>query len=103
MPKTAAEKPAQTKTSPYDVAEHLRTPGEMAAYLVAWFEEAPDDATGIARALGDIVRAKQMAKGPRQERAPLGEALSVGTPVLSFVRDHRLATVDRRRPSSDAR
>jgi len=50
----------KTKTSPYDVAEHLRTPEEMAAYLDAWFEEAPDDAAGIARALGDIARAKGM-------------------------------------------
>jgi hypothetical protein len=31
---------------------------EMGAYLDAWFEEAPDDAAGIARALGDIERAK---------------------------------------------
>ena len=58
MPKTAAKKPMKTKTSPYDVAEHLRTPEEMAAYLDAWFEKAPDDAAGIARALGDIARAK---------------------------------------------
>jgi DNA-binding phage protein len=33
MPKTAAKRATQTKTSPYDVAEHLRTPEEMAAYL----------------------------------------------------------------------
>jgi hypothetical protein len=37
---------------PYDVAEHLRTPEEMAAYLDAWLEEAPDDVAGLARALG---------------------------------------------------
>ena len=43
---------------PYDVAEHLRTPEEMAAYLDAWLEEAPDDVGGLARALGDIARAK---------------------------------------------
>jgi len=48
---------AKTKTVAYDVAEQLRTPEEMAAYLNAWFEEAPDDAIGIARALGDIARA----------------------------------------------
>ena len=42
----------KTTTTPYDVAEHLRTPQEMAAYLDAWFDEAPDDAGGIARALG---------------------------------------------------
>lgn len=41
---------------PYDVAAHLRTPEEMAAYLDALLEEAPDDAEGNARALGDIAR-----------------------------------------------
>jgi DNA-binding phage protein len=39
----------KVKTSTYDVAEHLRTPEEMAAYLDAWLEEAPDDVSGIAR------------------------------------------------------
>ena len=37
-------------TVAYDVSEQLRTPEEMAAYLDAWLEEAPEDATGIARA-----------------------------------------------------
>jgi len=69
MPKTAAKKPTKTKTTPYDVAEHLRTPEEMAAYLDAWFEEAPDDAAGIARALGDIARAKGMPQRLRAEEA----------------------------------
>jgi hypothetical protein len=40
----------KTTTTPYDVAEHLRTSERMAAYLDAWFDEAPDDAGGIARA-----------------------------------------------------
>ncbi len=31
---------AKTKTTKYDVAEHLRTPEEMAAYLEACLEEA---------------------------------------------------------------
>jgi DNA-binding phage protein len=35
-------------TSPYDVAEHLRTPEEMAAYLEACIEEADGDAAFIA-------------------------------------------------------
>ena len=60
MRKTIPKKAARTKTIPYDVAAQLRTPEEMAAYLDAWLEEAPDDATGIARALGDIARAKGM-------------------------------------------
>lgn len=54
------------RTMPYDVAQHLRTPEEMAAYLDAWLDEAPDDAAGIARALGDIARAKGMAQVARE-------------------------------------
>jgi probable addiction module antidote protein len=48
-------------TSRYDVAEHLRTPEEMAAYLEACLEEADGDAAFVAKALGDIARAKGMA------------------------------------------
>ena len=50
----------KTRTSPYDVAEQLRTSEEMVAYLDAWLEDAPDDANGIARALSDIERATQL-------------------------------------------
>ena len=53
---------AKTKTTRYDVAEHLRTPREMAAYLQACMEEACGDASFIAKALGDIARAKGMAQ-----------------------------------------
>ncbi|MDA8418359.1 MAG: putative addiction module antidote protein, partial [Desulfobacteraceae bacterium] len=49
-------------TTRYDVAEHLRTPEEMAAYLEACMEEANGDASFIAKALGDIARAKGMAQ-----------------------------------------
>ena len=52
----------RTVTSPYDVAEHLRTPEEMAAYLEACMEEADGDAAFIAKALGDIARAKGMSQ-----------------------------------------
>ncbi len=52
----------KTVTSPYDVAEHLRTPEEMAAYLEASMEEADGDAAFIAKALGDIARARGMAQ-----------------------------------------
>jgi probable addiction module antidote protein len=89
MPKTAAKKLAKTKTTPYDVAEHLRTPEEMAAYLDAWFEEAPDNAAGIARALGDIARAKgmtQVAKDAGLSRESLYRALSAdGNPSFATV------------------
>lgn len=72
---------AKPKTTAYDVAEHLRTPEEMAAYLDAWLEEAPDDISGIARALGDIARAKgmsQVAKEAGLSRESLYRALSEG-------------------------
>ena len=62
MSKSSTKAPAQTKTVPYDVAEQLRTPEEMAAYLNAWLAEATDDTSGIARALGDIARAKGMSQ-----------------------------------------
>jgi len=56
MLKTAVKKSIKSKITPYDVAQHLRTPEERAAYLDAWLEEAPDDTAGIAKALGDILR-----------------------------------------------
>jgi probable addiction module antidote protein len=70
---------AKTKTSKYDVAEHLRTPEEMAAYLEACMEEADGDATFIAKALGDIARAKGMSQVARDaglSRESLYKALS---------------------------
>lgn len=89
MAKPALRKSEKTKTVPYDVAEQLRTPEEMAAYLDAWLEEAPDDASGIARALGDIARAKGMslvAKEAGLSRESLYRALSEnGNPSFSTV------------------
>jgi len=70
---------AKTKTSKYDVAEHLRTPEEMAAYLEACLEEANGDAAFIAKALGDIARAKgmtQVARDAGLSRESLYKALS---------------------------
>lgn len=66
-------------TTRYDVAEHLRTPEEMAAYLEASFEEAGGDAALIAKALGDIARAKGMTQIAREtglSRESLYKALS---------------------------
>ena len=87
MPKIETKKP--TKTTQYDVAEHLRTPEEMAAYLDAWLEEAPDDAAGISKALGNIARAKgmtQVAKDAGLSRESLYRALSAdGNPSFSTV------------------
>jgi probable addiction module antidote protein len=77
----ARKKPRNSKSSPYDVAEHLRSPEEMAAYLDAWLDGAADDVSGIARALGDIARAKgmsQVAKATGLSRESLYRALSEG-------------------------
>lgn len=70
---------AKTKTTRYDVAEHLRTPEEMAAYLEACMEDAQGDTAFIARALGNITRAKGMSQVARDaglSRESLYKALS---------------------------
>jgi probable addiction module antidote protein len=89
MPKASNKASAKTKTVPYGVAEQLRTPEEMAAYLDAWLAEAPDDAAGIARALGDIARAKGMSQVARDaglSRESLYKALSEnGNPSFATV------------------
>jgi len=89
MAKTSAKAAPKTKTVPYDVAEQLRTPEEMAAYLDAWLAEAPEDAAGLARALGDIARAKgmtQVARDAGLSRESLYKALSEnGNPSFATV------------------
>lgn len=93
MPKTTRTKPVKrqraTPTTPYDVADYLSSPEDMAAYLDAWLTEAPDDATGIARALGDIARAKgmtQVAKDAGLSRESLYRALGPeGNPSFATV------------------
>lgn len=70
---------SKTATTRYDVAEHLRTPEEMAAYLEACIAESDGDAAFIAKALGDIARARGMARVAREAgllRESLYKALS---------------------------
>lgn len=67
------------KTTKYDVAEYLNTPEEMAAYLEACLEEANGDAAFVAKALGNIARAKGMTEVARDagvSRESLYKALS---------------------------
>ena len=79
----------RTVTTRYDVAEHLRTPREMAAYLEACFEEADGDAAFIAKALGDVARAKGMSQVARDaglSRESLYKALGEnGNPTFATV------------------
>lgn len=66
-------------TTPYDVADYLRSPEERAAYLEACIEESGGDAAFIAKALGDIARAKgmtQVAQDAGLSRESLYKALS---------------------------
>jgi probable addiction module antidote protein len=68
-----------TRTTRYDVAEHLRNEDEMLLYIEAAFEEAGDDAAFIARALGDVARAHGMTAVARDaglSRESLYKALS---------------------------
>ena len=63
----------------WDSAEHLKTSEEMALYLEACFQEAGDDAAFIAKALGNIARAKgmsQLAQETGMGRESLYKALS---------------------------
>lgn len=69
----------KTKTKKFDIAEHLRTPEEMVGYLEACLEEANGDAAFIAKAIGDIARAKGMTEIARDaclSRESLYKALS---------------------------
>lgn len=79
-------KPLLTK---WDSAEHLKTPEDMAMYLEACFEEAGDDAAFIAKALGNIARAKgmsQLAHDTGLGRESLYKALSgQGNPSFATI------------------
>jgi probable addiction module antidote protein len=69
----------KTRSTPYDVADYLNSPEDCAAYLNACFEEADGDAAFIARALGDIARARgmtQVAQDAGLSRESLYKALS---------------------------
>jgi len=69
----------KVKTTRYDSAEYLETPEDMAAYLEACLEDANGDAAFIAKALGNIARAKgmtQVARDAGLSRESLYKALS---------------------------
>jgi probable addiction module antidote protein len=70
---------AKTKTTPYDLAEHLRTPEERAAYLQATLEDCNGDVQEVMQALGDIARSEGMTHVARESglsRESLYKALS---------------------------
>lgn len=77
------------KLKKWDSAEHLKTEEDMALYLEACLEEAGDDAAFIAKALGNIARAKGMAQLARDTgmgRESLYKALSgKGNPSFATI------------------
>ena len=77
------------KLRKWDTAEHLKIEEEMALYLEACLEEAGDAAAFIAKALGDIARAKgmtQLAKETGLGRESLYKALSgEGNPSFATI------------------
>lgn len=50
-----------TKTTRYDVAQHLRSAEEMALYLEARLAEASGDTAFFVKALGNVARAEAAA------------------------------------------
>ncbi len=74
-------------TRAWDVAEHLETEADMAAYLDAALEDG--DAALVVTALGDIARAKGMSQIARDAglgRESLYKALSTtGNPEFSTI------------------
>ena len=80
---------AALKLTKWDSAEHLKNEEDIALYLEACFNEAGDDAAFIAKALGEVARARgmtQLAKDTGLGRESLYKALSgEGNPSFSTV------------------
>lgn len=78
--RTAAKLPAGYRR--WDAANYLKTEEDMAAYLEAAMEEAPDDPGYITAVLNDIARARgimKLANDAGMTRAGLYKALAPGS------------------------
>ena len=77
------------KFSRYDTADYLKTEDDIAAYMQAVMEEGSDDPAYVARALGIVVRARnlsQLARDVGMSRQGLVKALSPeGNPSFATV------------------
>jgi probable addiction module antidote protein len=84
-----ATKKAKEPLHTFDAARFLKNEEEIAAYLEACLEEAPDDAAYIAGAIGAVARARsmlQLARDTGLGRESLYKALSPhGNPSLGTV------------------
>ena len=83
------KKRVKEKFTRYDTADYLKSDEDIVAYLEACMDEAGDDPTFIAVALGNIARAHgmvQLAKKTGLTREGLYKALSAdGNPSLGTV------------------
>jgi probable addiction module antidote protein len=77
------------KTAPWNIQDHLNSPEECALYLQAVLAEAGDDPSFVAKALGDVARARGMTQIAREAgvtREGLYKALSEdGNPSFATV------------------
>jgi probable addiction module antidote protein len=79
----------KVKTSPFDAADYINTPEDVAAFLQAAFDEAfeANDPGFIAHALGVVARSKgmtQIAEKSGRSREQLYKSLSLdGNPTLA--------------------
>jgi probable addiction module antidote protein len=84
-------KTKKTKVRPFDAADYIETPKDVALFLEAAFEGAfeDDNPSLIAAALGDIARSKGMAAIAEEtglNRETLYRALSAdGNPTLETI------------------
>jgi probable addiction module antidote protein len=87
MAMTGTKRKPKVKTTPWDAVAHLKTHRDIAHYLEAVFEDG--DPALVAAALGDVARAKGMAriaKAAGLGRESLYKALSQdGNPQLATV------------------
>ena len=80
---------AKVKTSPFDAADYINTPEDVAVFLQAAFDEAfeANDPGFIAHALGVVARSKGMtevAEKTGRSREQLYKSLSLdGNPTLA--------------------
>ena len=85
----AGELMSKIKLRKWNSAEHLKTEEDMALYLEACLQEAGNDALFIAKALGNIARAKGMSQLSRDTglgRESLYKALSgEGNPSFATI------------------
>lgn len=81
----------KTEIRAWDPAEHILTPEDVEAYLIASFEDAAEfgDPRIITKALGNVARARgmtQMAQDAELSRTALYRALSEeGRPELATI------------------